>query len=128
MPLPAAASTVMLTPALVVLAPPLSVAFAVSTCGPAASPVTDAVYGGLAPPSVANTTPSAYSSTLAIEPSLSLAVAVTGTAAPAAKCVPAAGALMLTLGATFATAVTVIPTAVLVVLAPPLSTAFAVRL
>ncbi|KFB67093.1 MAG: hypothetical protein CAPSK01_003456 [Candidatus Accumulibacter vicinus] len=65
-------------------------------------------------------------STLTIVPSVSAAVAVRGIAAGATKLAPAAGAVRLTVGAWLV--VTVIVRAALVVAAPWLSVALAVRL
>jgi len=117
--------TVIVTAADVVAAPALSVALAVSVYVPAARFAMLTLYGAVV--SVPTRLLPLKKSTFATVPSLSAAVAFTVTLAGAVKVAPLAGLVMLTVGGTFGGPLTVIVTAVEVVIAPPLSVALAVR-
>jgi len=89
----------MLTAAEVVLAPWLSVAFAVSVCVPAARLTRATLYGATV--AVPASVPPSKKSTLATQPLLSEALAVTETLAGAVKLALLAGEVMLTAGGAF---------------------------
>ena len=97
--------TVTVTPVEVVVAPRLSVATAVRMTVPAMVGVKETEYGAVVS-GLPIAAPFAKNCTLAIEPSVSAAVAVTVVATPTPIVAPFDGAVMLTIGAALACTVT----------------------